>query len=66
MEPLELLVDVVTTTSSPLHVVKGEDVVVVPEATKTERDPTKFRYNNNIFSLDYMEWRTRGGDYIYQ
>ena len=37
-----------------------------PEAAKTERDPTKFRYNNNIFSLDYMEWRTRGGDYIYQ
>lgn len=33
---------------------------------KTEKDPTKFNYTNNLFSLDMQEWRSRGGDYFYQ
>lgn len=36
------------------------------EATKTNRDPTAFKFNNNLFSLDYWEWRTRATDYLYQ
>ena len=33
---------------------------------QTQRDPTKFEYSNNLFSLDYYEWRSRAADYIYQ
>lgn len=36
------------------------------DATKTNRDPTTFPYSNNIFRNDYMEWRLRGADYLYQ
>merc|ERR1712100_36186 len=36
------------------------------DATKTEYDPTKFPFSNNIFRNDYMEWRLRGADYLYQ
>ena len=33
---------------------------------KTEKDPTKFEYTNNLFKLDMFEWRSRGADYFYQ
>jgi len=36
------------------------------DETRTNRDPTKFKYSNNLFALDYFEWRSRGSDYIYQ
>lgn len=36
------------------------------ESTRTNRDPTKFKYSNNLFNLDYFEWRSRGADYVYQ
>ena len=36
------------------------------EAKQTNRDPTAFKYSNNLFRNDYMEWRMRGADYIYQ
>lgn len=36
------------------------------DATKSERDPTKYAYSNNIFRNDYMEWRMRSADYVYQ
>ena len=36
-----------------------------PEDTKTNRDPTKFNYSNNIFKNDMLEWKTRGADYLY-
>ena len=36
------------------------------EPSKTNRDPTKFAYSNNIFRNDYMEWRMRAADYLYQ
>lgn len=32
---------------------------------QTNRDPTAFKFTNNLFSLDYWEWRTRAGDYLY-
>ena len=37
-----------------------------PEPTRTNRDPTKFNYSANLFRNDYLEWRMRGADYIYQ
>lgn len=37
-----------------------------PELTKTERDPTKMPYSNDVFANDYWEWRMRAGDYLYQ
>jgi len=33
---------------------------------KTVRDPSKFKYSNNIFKNDYWEWRMRAADYLYQ
>ena len=33
---------------------------------KTNRDPNAFKYSNNIFRNDYMEWRMRAADYLYQ
>jgi len=36
------------------------------EAKQSNRDPTAFKYSNNLFRNDYMEWRMRGADYIYQ
>ena len=36
------------------------------EPIKTNRDPSKFEYSNNIFRNDYLEWRLRASDYIYQ
>lgn len=36
------------------------------EAHQTERDPTKFKYSNNLFNLDYFEYRQRASDYLYQ
>jgi hypothetical protein len=36
------------------------------EPIKTNRDPTKFKFSNNIFRNDYLEWRLRASDYIYQ
>lgn len=36
------------------------------DATQSERDPSKFPFSNNIFRNDYMEWRLRASDYIYQ
>ena len=34
--------------------------------TKTERDPTKYKYVTNMINTDYWEWRMRAGDYLYQ
>ena len=36
------------------------------DQTRTNRDPTKFKYSANLFNLDYFEWRSRGADYVYQ
>ncbi len=36
------------------------------EATKTQRDPSKFNYMTNMIGSDYWEWRMRAGDYLYQ
>lgn len=36
------------------------------EATKTNRNPNSFQFNNNLFSLDAKEWGNRGYDYFYQ
>ena len=36
------------------------------EASKTERNPNKFAYSNNIFKNDFWEWRMRAADYLYQ
>lgn len=33
---------------------------------KTKRDPKDHSFNNNIFKTDFQEWRSRGGDYLYQ
>jgi hypothetical protein len=35
-------------------------------AFKTERNPNKFAYSSNILKGDYMEWRTRAADYLFQ
>jgi len=35
-------------------------------AHKTERDPSKFPYSDNIFKNDYWEMRMRADDYFYQ
>lgn len=32
----------------------------------TNRDPTKFKYSDNLWKGDYWEWRMRCGDYVYQ
>lgn len=37
-----------------------------PEATRTERDPSKFNYSSNLYRNDYLEWRHRASDYLYQ
>ena len=36
------------------------------QQTKTERDPTKYKYVTNMINTDYWEWRMRAGDYLYQ
>lgn len=36
------------------------------EPHKTDRNPDNFKYSNNIFRNDYMEWRMRAADYLYQ
>jgi hypothetical protein len=36
------------------------------EPSKTERNPNKFAYSNNIFKNDFWEWRMRASDYLYQ
>jgi hypothetical protein len=36
------------------------------EPTQTDRNPNNFKYSNNLFKNDYMEWRMRGADYLYQ
>jgi hypothetical protein len=36
------------------------------EATRTNWDPTKFKFSNNLLNLDYYEYRSRAADYIYQ
>ncbi len=36
------------------------------DSAQSNRDPTKFKYSNNIFRNDYMEWRMRAADYLYQ
>lgn len=36
------------------------------DQTRTNKDPTKFKYSSNLFNLDYFEWRSRGADYVYQ
>jgi len=36
------------------------------EPARTERDPSKFSYSNNLFKNDYWEWRMRAADYMYQ
>jgi hypothetical protein len=36
------------------------------EPAKTNRNPNAFAYSNNIFRNDYMEWRLRAADYLYQ
>lgn len=36
------------------------------EPHKTNRDPTKFTYSNNLFANDYWEWKMRSSDYFYQ
>jgi hypothetical protein len=46
-------------TASNIHGSEGA------ESHKTNRDPTKFAYSNNIFRNDYMEWRMRAADYLY-
>jgi hypothetical protein len=35
------------------------------EPSKTERNPNKFAFSNNIFKNDFWEWRMRASDYIY-
>jgi hypothetical protein len=45
---------------SNIHGVEG------PEPSKTERNPNKFGYSNNIFRNDFWEWRMRAADYVYQ
>ena len=47
-------------TNAPYHGPNGA------EATKTERDPSKFNYVTNMINTDYWEWRMRAGDYLYQ
>jgi hypothetical protein len=37
-----------------------------PEPTKTERNPSKYQYSNNLFRNDFWEWRMRAVDYLYQ
>lgn len=34
--------------------------------SKTERNPNKFTWSNNIYKNDYYEWRGRAADYLYQ
>ena len=36
------------------------------EPKQTNRDPKKFEYSNAIFRNDYLEWRLRASDYIFQ
>jgi len=36
------------------------------EPKQTNRDPTKFKWSNNIFRNDYLEYRFRCADYLYQ
>ncbi len=37
-----------------------------PDSAKTERDPSKFAWTNNIFKNDMWEWRMQAADYFYQ
>jgi hypothetical protein len=37
-----------------------------PEPSKTERNPNKYQYSNNLFRNDFWEWRMRAVDYLYQ
>lgn len=46
--------------NSPLQTPNGA------EPHKTQRDPNAFNFSNNIFRNDYMEWRMRAADYLYQ
>jgi predicted metal-dependent phosphoesterase TrpH len=36
------------------------------EDVKTDRNPTTFKFSNNLFKNDILEWKTRGADYLYQ
>lgn len=36
------------------------------EATRTNRNPNKFKFTNNLFNLDAKEWSNRAHDYTYQ
>lgn len=36
------------------------------QSAKTQRDPTKFAYSNDIFRNDYLEFKMRAADYLYQ
>ena len=36
-----------------------------PEATRTSRKPDH-KFTNNLFRLEYWEWRIRATDYMYQ
>jgi hypothetical protein len=35
------------------------------EQAKTQRNPTKFNWSNNLFKNDFWEWRMRAADYLY-
>ena len=35
------------------------------DASKTERNPNKFKYSSNLFRSEYQEWRMRAADYLY-
>lgn len=37
-----------------------------PTPFRTQRNPNNFAYSSNILKGDYMEWRTRAADYLYQ
>jgi hypothetical protein len=45
---------------------EGDVHPIEAAAHKTNRDPNAFKYTNNIFNNDYMEFKTRGGDWLYQ
>ena len=45
---------------APFHAAEG----CAP--SKTNRDPSKFKFSDNLWKNDYWEWRMRVGDYIYQ
>lgn len=44
---------------APFHPAEG----VAP--SKTNRDPSKFKYSDFLWKNDYWEWRLRAGDYLY-